>query len=114
MSGNALKAICLALRLVLQLYEAYMSRQTVQTISQKCRYLTVAVLFNSAAHPVWAATIDLPNSLPNMVGAGVGSTTDYAGDKDRMVGVVPGLRYVISGGHLLECTGLTRNSILAP
>ncbi|EHP38070.1 MltA-interacting MipA [Cupriavidus basilensis OR16] len=52
-----------------------------------------------------AAPVDLPNSLPNMVGGGIGSTTQYAGGKDRMIGVVPGLRYVTPGGHLFEWYG---------
>jgi outer membrane protein len=82
-----------------------MSRQTVQTTNLKIQHLVVAALFGSATHVAWATGIDLPNSLPNMIGGGVGSTTDYAGGKDRMVGVVPGLRYVTSGGHLLEWYG---------
>lgn len=37
-----------------------------------------------------AASVDLPGVLPSMVGGGVGSTTDYAGARDRFVGAVPG------------------------
>lgn len=52
-----------------------------------------------------ASPIDLSNTLPNFFGVGVGSTTEYAGGKDRIVGVVPGMRYVTSGGHLFEWYG---------
>ncbi|MFJ4290342.1 MipA/OmpV family protein [Cupriavidus sp. NPDC089707] len=52
-----------------------------------------------------AAPVSLPGSLPNMVGLGVGSTTEFAGGKDRMIGVVPGVRYVTPGGRLLEWYG---------
>jgi outer membrane scaffolding protein for murein synthesis (MipA/OmpV family) len=52
-----------------------------------------------------ASPIDLSNALPNFVGAGVGSTTQYAGGDNRIVGVVPGVRYVTSGGHLFEWYG---------
>jgi outer membrane scaffolding protein for murein synthesis (MipA/OmpV family) len=52
-----------------------------------------------------ASSIDLPGTLPSMVGAGVGSTTDYAGAKDRFVGVVPGIRYVTDSGRLFELYG---------
>lgn len=58
-----------------------------------------------AAHPGEAAPVSLPGSLPNMVGLGVGSTTEFAGGKDRMIGVVPGVRYVTPGGRLLEWYG---------
>ncbi|MFL9901241.1 MipA/OmpV family protein [Paraburkholderia fungorum] len=53
----------------------------------------------------FAASVDLPSGLPNLVGAGIGSTTEYAGGKDRTVGVVPGVRYVTGGGHLIEWYG---------
>lgn len=52
-----------------------------------------------------AATLDLPGSLPSMAGGGVGSTTDYAGGKDRFVGAIPGVRYVTDGGKLFELYG---------
>ncbi|WP_258874570.1 hypothetical protein [Cupriavidus taiwanensis] len=52
-----------------------------------------------------ATPLDLPGSLPNMAGVGIGSTTEFAGGKDRTVGVVPGLRYVTPGGRLLEWYG---------
>ncbi len=40
-----------------------------------------------------------------MVGGGLGSTTDYAGAKDRFIGAVPGVRYVTDGGQLFELYG---------
>ncbi|WP_168788408.1 MipA/OmpV family protein [Paraburkholderia aromaticivorans] len=61
---------------------------------------SVVVLQNAIASP-----IDLSNALPNFFGGGVGSTTEYAGAKDRIVGAVPGMRYVTNGGHLFEWYG---------
>jgi MipA family protein len=52
-----------------------------------------------------AASFDVPGTLPSMVGGGLGSTTDYAGAKDRFVGAVPGIRYVTDGGRLFELYG---------
>ncbi|WP_225936386.1 MipA/OmpV family protein [Caballeronia sp. NK8] len=52
-----------------------------------------------------ASPVDFSNALPNFFGAGIGSTTEYAGGKDRIVGVLPGMRYVTSGGHLFEWYG---------
>lgn len=52
-----------------------------------------------------ASPVDLSNALPNFFGVGIGSTTEYAGGKDRIVGVLPGMRYVTSGGHLFEWYG---------
>jgi MipA family protein len=52
-----------------------------------------------------AASFDVPGALPSMVGGGLGSTTDYAGAKDRFVGAVPGIRYVTDGGKLFELYG---------
>ncbi|WP_375508575.1 MipA/OmpV family protein, partial [uncultured Caballeronia sp.] len=57
------------------------------------------------AHASHAAAVDLPGMLPSMIGGGLGSTTDYAGGKDRFVGVVPGVRYVTDGGRLFELYG---------
>ncbi|WP_211620346.1 hypothetical protein [Paraburkholderia domus] len=45
-----------------------MSRQTVQTIDLKIQHLIVAALFGSTTYIAWAAGIDLPNSLLNMIG----------------------------------------------
>lgn len=56
-------------------------------------------------HASHAAAVDLPGTLPSMIGGGLGSTTDYAGSKDRFVGVVPGVRYVTDGGRLFELYG---------
>jgi hypothetical protein len=53
---------------VVQLDKAYMSRQTVQTIDLKIQHLIVAALFGSTTYIAWAAGIDLPNSLLNMIG----------------------------------------------
>jgi outer membrane scaffolding protein for murein synthesis (MipA/OmpV family) len=64
-----------------------------------------AVALCAAIRSVEASPIDLSNALPNFIGGGIGSTTEYAGGKDRIVGVVPGMRYVTSGGHLLEWYG---------
>ncbi|MDE1178998.1 MipA/OmpV family protein [Paraburkholderia sp.] len=58
-----------------------------------------------ATHVASAATVDLPTTLPNLVGGGIGSTSSYAGASDRMLGAVPGMRYVTSTGHLLEWYG---------
>lgn len=63
------------------------------------------VAMGSMSRAAYATAVDLPGALPNMFGVGVGSTTEYAGGKDRMIGVVPGLRYVTPGGHLLEWYG---------
>lgn len=67
--------------------------------------LAITLTFSLMSGNASAAPVDLPNSLPNMVGGGIGSTTQYAGGKDRMIGVVPGLRYVTQGGHLFEWYG---------
>lgn len=56
--------------------------------------------WNAAALP-----IDLPGTIPNMVGIGIGSTTEYAGGNERMIGVLPGLRYTTDSGRLLEWYG---------
>ncbi|MFP3568237.1 hypothetical protein [Paraburkholderia sp. SIMBA_030] len=49
-----------------------------------------------------ASPMDLSNSLPDFFGGSLGSTTEYAGGKDRIVGAVPGMRYVtgIESGRL--------------
>ncbi len=52
-----------------------------------------------------ASPLDLPGTIPNMVGAGIGSTTEYAGGNERMIGVLPGLRYTTESGRLLEWYG---------
>lgn len=61
----------------------------------------LTLVFDSA----FASPIDISNALPNFFGAGIGSTTEYAGGKDRIVGVLPGMRYVTGGGHLFEWYG---------
>lgn len=63
------------------------------------------ILLSAISSEPMAASFDLPGSLPSMVGGGIGSTTDYAGGKDRMLGIVPGLRYVTSSGNLFEWYG---------
>lgn len=68
------------------------------------RGLAALVLAGASAAAI-ATPLSLPGSLPNMAGLGIGSTTEFAGGKDRMVGVVPGLRYVTPGGRLLEWYG---------
>ncbi|MFM0737377.1 hypothetical protein PQQ51_09060 [Paraburkholderia xenovorans] len=55
-----------------------MSQEAAQAIRQKIRPLFVVALIDRAAQSVWAAAMDLPNSLPNMIGGGIGFTTDYA------------------------------------
>lgn len=62
--------------------------------------LTVCV-----AHRALAGPVDLPGSMPNLFGAGVGTTTEYAGGNERMVGALPGLRYTTDSGRLLEWYG---------
>lgn len=52
-----------------------------------------------------ALPIDLPGVIPNMVGGGIGSTTQYAGGNERTIGVLPGLRYTTDSGRLLEWYG---------
>ncbi|MGF6767859.1 outer membrane protein [Paraburkholderia sp. GAS199] len=58
-----------------------------------------------ATHRATAGPVDLPDSLPNFVGAGVGTTTQYAGGNERIIGALPGLRYTTGSGHLLEWYG---------
>ncbi|MEM5388522.1 MipA/OmpV family protein [Paraburkholderia phymatum] len=65
----------------------------------------VAVAASTLSQSVLASPVDLSNALPNFFGAGVGSTTEYAGGNNRIVGAVPGMRYVTSGGHLFEWYG---------
>jgi outer membrane scaffolding protein for murein synthesis (MipA/OmpV family) len=69
-----------------------------------CRIVFVA-LTACVAHPVIAGPVDLPASLPNFFGGGIGTTTEYAGGKERVIGVLPGLRYTTASGHLLEWYG---------
>lgn len=64
-----------------------------------------AVALFAGSHGAWGASVDLPNGLPSMVGGGVGFMTDYAGGKDRFVGLMPRLGYVTSSGRLLEWYG---------
>jgi outer membrane scaffolding protein for murein synthesis (MipA/OmpV family) len=52
-----------------------------------------------------ASPVDLPGTIPNMVGLGIGSTTQYAGGNERMIGALPGLRYTTESGKLLEWYG---------
>ncbi len=52
-----------------------------------------------------ASPVDLPGTIPNMVGLGIGSTTQYAGANERIIGALPGLRYTTEGGKLLEWYG---------
>ncbi|WP_248323747.1 MULTISPECIES: MipA/OmpV family protein [unclassified Caballeronia] len=71
------------------------------------RLLSVATgaCFSLVLHDACASPVDFSNALPNFFGAGIGSTTEYAGGKDRIVGVLPGMRYATSGGHLFEWYG---------
>lgn len=64
-----------------------------------------ALLFVAVASGASASPIDLPGMIPNMVGGGIGSTTQYAGGNERTLGVLPGLRYTTEGGKLLEWYG---------
>ncbi|WP_259295164.1 MipA/OmpV family protein [Paraburkholderia sp. DHOC27] len=52
-----------------------------------------------------AGPVDLPSVLPNMIGGGLGTTTEYAGGNERMVGAIPGLRYTTASGQLFEWYG---------
>ncbi|WP_250519070.1 MipA/OmpV family protein [Caballeronia sp. ATUFL_M1_KS5A] len=63
------------------------------------------VLFAGASIRGDCQSVDLPGAIPNMVGVGVGSTTEYAGGNERMIGALPGMRYVTNGGHLIEWYG---------
>jgi outer membrane protein len=66
--------------------------------------LLCAALLSSS---VFAAPVDLPQTqaLPNLVGIGIGSTTQYAGGKQRTLGALPGVRYMTDSGHLFEWYG---------
>lgn len=64
-----------------------------------------AALLTAFAGNASASPMDLPGAIPNMVGLGIGSTTEYAGGNERVVGVVPGLRYTTDSGRLLEWYG---------
>lgn len=81
---------------------------TPRWILRKCRSaaqfatLAAAVLTSIEAS---ASPVDLPGTIPNMVGIGIGSTTEYAGGNERIVGALPGLRYTTEGGRLLEWYG---------
>lgn len=66
--------------------------------------LAVSALLLDAT-PSLAAEIDIPTLLPNLVGIGVGTTTEYSGAKDTVILPAPGLRYVTSSGYLLEWYG---------
>ena len=63
------------------------------------------LLMTGAATTATASPFDLPSTIPNMFGVGVGSTTAYAGGNERMIGVLPGLRYTTESGRLLEWYG---------
>lgn len=63
------------------------------------------LLMSGAAFTATASPLDLPGTIPNMFGIGVGSTTEYAGGNERMIGVLPGLRYTTESGRLLEWYG---------
>ncbi|MGO4762877.1 MipA/OmpV family protein [Cupriavidus sp. 2KB_3] len=65
----------------------------------------LGVLLAGAASTAMASPFDLPSTIPNMFGLGVGSTTQYAGGNERMIGVLPGLRYTSESGRLLEWYG---------
>lgn len=69
-----------------------------------CRVLFFALTLCAAVH-VLAGPVDLPGGFPNLVGGGVGTTTEYAGGNERMVGGLPGLRYTTGSGDLLEWYG---------
>ena len=71
---------------------------------KRCKAITGAC-FSLVVGSACASPVDFSNALPNFFGAGIGSTTEYAGGKDRIVGVLPGMRYVTSGGHLFEWYG---------
>jgi len=66
---------------------------------------TCALLLGGIAGHADATPFDLPGAIPNMVGLGIGSTTEYAGGNERMLGVLPGLRYTTDSGRLLEWYG---------
>lgn len=65
----------------------------------------VSVLIFQGASCASAGPFALPGAFPNFFGVGVGSTTEYAGGNERIVGALPGLRYTTASGHLLEWYG---------
>lgn len=67
--------------------------------------IAVFALTACISHCAFAGPVDLPGSLPNLFGVGVGTTTQYAGGNERTVGVLPGLRYTTASGHLFEWYG---------
>ncbi|TJZ74795.1 MipA/OmpV family protein [Chitiniphilus eburneus] len=69
----------------------------------KFRWLFLAGLACAQAQ---AGGVTLPaGGLPNLVGVGVGSTPQYSGGDESVIGVVPGLRYVTESGRLVEWYG---------
>jgi MipA family protein len=45
--------------------------------------------------------------IPNYIGVGLGTTTEWMGSKDNVVGIVPGARMQLSGNRFLEVYGAT-------
>jgi len=85
-------------------HRAHLLMTAFHTLPSRGRLLA-ALLAAALAGTAHASPIDLPGAIPNMVGIGVGSTTEYAGGNERMLGVLPGLRYTTESGRLLEWYG---------
>ncbi len=57
-----------------------------------------------AAPAAWASGIQV-DVIPNFVGAGLGSTTEWLGAKDRIWGLVPGARIQLENNRFVEVYG---------
>ncbi|WP_409421898.1 MipA/OmpV family protein [Pseudaeromonas sp. ZJS20] len=55
--------------------------------------------------PVAAVGLSVDDVVPNFIGLGVGSTTQWHGSRDRMVGAMPGARLKLQGSRFLEWYG---------
>lgn len=66
----------------------------------------LAVLALVAASPAAAQLIAVPDTMPDFVGVGVGSTTSYSGARQRSVVGAPGARYAFKdSGPTIEWAG---------
>ncbi|HEX6530627.1 MAG TPA: MipA/OmpV family protein, partial [Burkholderiales bacterium] len=64
------------------------------------RFLLLAA-FSGSAH---ASGIQV-DVVPNFIGAGLGSTTQYLGGKERVWGIAPGARVKLENNRFLELYG---------
>ncbi len=63
------------------------------------------VLFLCVQLQAHGAGIQFGNLIPNFVGVGVGSTSDWSGSKDYIAGVAPGARYAMEDKRYAEWYG---------